>query len=336
VVPLRFPSLDDGVVALRGWRRDDASELVAALGDPEVSLWIPVIPYPYRLEDAEAFFDLVERETEAGRMVAGAIVDRSDGRLLGGIGLSSISRLNASAEVGYWVAAAERGRGVATRATSLIVDWGFAELGLDRIGLLADVDNIASRRVARRLGFVEEGVLRSYLMTRRGRRDTVMYGRLSTDSGRESPAPALPARVSLVTLGTRDIERMRAFFERVGWPLWTTADGGFTGYLTSGAVLALYPMESLAELSGSGRSAKGEWSGVTLAVNVEAPELVDRALEVARAAGAEIVVEPADLEWGGRSGCFADPEGNRFEVAWMPGSAFDERGALIVPRAEED
>lgn len=336
MAPLRFPSLDDGVVALRQWSKDDADELVAALDDPEISLWIPVIPYPYRHEDAKAFFDLVDRESEAGRMVAGAIVAHADGRLLGGIGLSDISSLNASAEVGYWVAAEERGRGVATRATALIVDWGFAELDIGRIGLLADIDNVASRRVAQKLGFVEEGVLRSYLMTRRGRRDTVTYGRLSTDSGRESPTPALPARVSLVTLGTRDIGRMRAFFERVGWPLWTTADDGFTGYLTSGAMLALYPMEPLAELSGAGRTSKGEWSGVTLAVNVESRELVDRALEAARAAGAEIVVPAADAEWGGRTGCFADPEGNRFEVAWMPGSSFDARGALIMPRGDED
>ena len=336
MAPLRFPSLDDGVVALRPWRKDDAGELVAALDDPEVSLWIPVIPYPYRLEDAEAFFDLVERESEAGRMVAGAIVGHTDGRLLGGIGLSGISRLNASAEVGYWIAAAERNKGMASRATALLVDWGFAELGLDRIGLLADVDNVASRRLARRLGFVEEGVLRSYLMTRRGRRDTVMYGRLATDLGREEPPPPLPARVSLVTLGTRDIERMRAFFEGVGWPLWTMAEDGFTGYLTGGAMLALYPVESLAELSGAGKTDKGEWSGVTLSVNVEERELVDSAIEAARSAGADIVVEPADAEFGGRTGCFADPEGNRFEVAWMPGSSFDARGALIVPQGAED
>jgi RimJ/RimL family protein N-acetyltransferase/catechol 2,3-dioxygenase-like lactoylglutathione lyase family enzyme len=336
VASLSFPTLNDGVVALRPWRRDDAGDLVAALDDPEVSLWIPVIPYPYRLEDAEVFFDLVGREADAGRMVAGAIVDHADGRLFGGIGMSSISRGNASAEVGYWVAAAERGRGVATRAAKLLVDWGFAELGLDRIGLLADTDNVASRRVAKKLRFVEEGVLRSYMMTRRGRRDSVMYGRLATDPEREEPSPALPARVSLVTLGVRDLERMRSFFERVGWPLWTTAEDGFTGYSTGGAMLALYPIGSLAELSGAGRTDKGEWSGVTLAVNVEERALVDGALEAARAAGADIVVEPVDAEWGGRSGCFADPEGNRFEVAWMPGSSFDARGALIVPRAEED
>jgi RimJ/RimL family protein N-acetyltransferase/catechol 2,3-dioxygenase-like lactoylglutathione lyase family enzyme len=336
VAPLRFPALNDGAVAVRPWRRDDADDLVAALDDPDVSLWIPVIPYPYRLEDAEVFFDLADRESDAGRMIAGGIVDHADDRLLGGIGLSNISLGNASADVGYWIAAAERGKGVATRATALLVDWAFAELGLARVGLLADVDNVASRRVARKLGFVEEGVLRAHMMTRRGRRDSVMYGRLATDPGREAAALALPARVSLVTLGARDIDRMRAFFERVGWPLWTMAEDGFTGYLTSGAMLALYPIDSLAELSGAGRTDKGEWSGVTLAVNVEARELVDGALEAARAAGADIVVEPADAEWGGRSGCFADPEGNRFEVAWMPGSSFDARGALIVPRADND
>jgi catechol 2,3-dioxygenase-like lactoylglutathione lyase family enzyme len=128
---------------------------------------------------------------------------------------------------------------------------------------------------------------------------------------------------------------MRAFFHQVEWPLWTMAEDGFTGYLTGGAMLALYPIDSLGALSGAGLTDKGEWSGVTLSVNVEERELVDAALEAARAAGADIVVEPEDAEWGGRSGCFADPEGNRFEVAWMPGSSFDARGALIVPRSDD-
>ncbi|MGH2700020.1 MAG: GNAT family N-acetyltransferase [Actinomycetota bacterium] len=332
---LRFPELSDGVVSLRAWSDADVEAMVAALDDPEVSLWIPVIPYPYRREDARTFIALSLREAEAGRLVAGAIVDAAEGRLLGGIGLSSISRVNASAEVGYWVASAERGTGVASRATALLVEWGFEVLKLDRIGLLADVDNVASRRVARKLGFVEEGVLRDHLNTRRGRRDSVVYSRLRSEPSGERPSPELPPRISLVTLGVRDIERMRSFYERVGWPLWTAAEDGFTGYHTGGAMLALYPLESLAEVSGATAPAGG-WSGVTLAVNVEAPELVDRALQAARAAGAEITVEPADAEWGGRSGCIADPEGNRFEVAWMPGSSFDARGALVVPRRDEE
>ena len=46
-------------------------------------------------------------------------------------------------------------------------------------------------------------------------------------------------------------------------------------------------------------------------------------------AGAVSVAEPADREWGGRSGYVADPEGNRWEIAWAGGAVFDERGALL-------
>ena len=50
-----------------------------------------------------------------------------------------------------------------------------------------------------------------------------------------------------------------------------------------------------------------------------------------REAGAQVLAEPTDRDWGGRSAYFADPEGNAWEVAWVPGSTFDERGALIWP-----
>ncbi len=83
---------------------------------------------------------------------------------------------------------------VTTRATSLLVEWGFHEMQLDQIELLADVDNVASRRIARKLGFVEEGVLRSHLNTRRGRRDSVVHGRLRSDPAGEPAAPRPPAR----------------------------------------------------------------------------------------------------------------------------------------------
>jgi RimJ/RimL family protein N-acetyltransferase len=60
-------------------------------------------------------------------------------------------------EIGYWVAAEARGRGVATRAVRLLADWGRAELGLTRIDVLPHRDNAASRRVAEKAGFTETG-----------------------------------------------------------------------------------------------------------------------------------------------------------------------------------
>lgn len=70
---------------------------------------------------------------------------------------------------------------------------------------------------------------------------------------------------------------------------------------------------------------------MTLALNVEEKGRVDEVVGTVRAAGGRIVKEPIDADWGGRSAYFSDPEGNLWEVAWMPGSSFDERGGLILP-----
>lgn len=68
---------------------------------------------------------------------------------------------------------------------------------------------------------------------------------------------------------------------------------------------------------------------MTLAVNVDSAEAVNEAFASAAAAGAQAVAEPQDRSWGGRSGYIADPEGNRWEIAWAPGLTFGERGAVL-------
>jgi uncharacterized protein len=139
----------------------------------------------------------------------------------------------------------------------------------------------------------------------------------------------IPARLSVITLGVRDLELVRRFYEALGWRSHTAGDD-FARFETGGAVLTLYSLGLLAEEASRPLPAEG-FRGVTLAVNVEREELVDQAIESARAAGAEILAEPVTREWGGRSAYFADPEGNVWEVAWLPGAAFDERGSLIWP-----
>jgi predicted lactoylglutathione lyase len=142
----------------------------------------------------------------------------------------------------------------------------------------------------------------------------------------------IPARLSIVTLGARDVDALAAFYQRLGWSLAASADDGFHAFATGGGVLTLYPLKALAKLANVDPPADQGYRGVTLAVNVEERALVDEAIQTARHAGAAILAEPEDQDWGGRSGTFADPEGNVWEVAWMPGSSFDERGALILPQ----
>jgi uncharacterized protein len=123
-------------------------------------------------------------------------------------------------------------------------------------------------------------------------------------------------RVSLVTLGVRDIGRARTFYETLGWT-GESPDGEVVFFQSGGMILALWDREKLAEDSVVADG--GGWGGVTLAYNVRSPEEVDRVVEEARSAGATVGRAGAATFWGGYSGLFIDPDGHPWEVAHNPG-----------------
>jgi catechol 2,3-dioxygenase-like lactoylglutathione lyase family enzyme len=139
----------------------------------------------------------------------------------------------------------------------------------------------------------------------------------------------IPARVSVVCLGTKDFAAMRDFYRKFGWEEHDPNSVGFTAFKTGGAVLTLFPLDSLAEDAHIAAADQAGFRGVTLAINVEAPALVDEVIAGVRQAGARILREPSDAFWGGRMDYFADPEGHVWEVAWNPVVSFDARGNPI-------
>ena len=140
---------------------------------------------------------------------------------------------------------------------------------------------------------------------------------------------SMPARLSVVTLGSWDLPRLRRFYCALGWKEVSGSDNDWAGYLVGGVLLALYPITPLAQEAAADPPAPADWSGVTLACNVDSPDDVDTAFEAAIGAGATAIAVPVTRPWGGRSGYIADPEGNRWEVAWAGSARFDDRGALI-------
>ena len=112
---------------------------------------------------------------------AGFAIEAHDGDFLG-IGMFvHIDWDGQQGEIGYVVGSPARGRGVATRTLRLLTDWGFSELGLERIELWIDVTNQGSERVAQRAGYVREGVLRSYWFKEDIRKDFGIWSRLRSD-----------------------------------------------------------------------------------------------------------------------------------------------------------
>ena len=175
--------LRNGPTALRPWRDSDIEWMVAACQDPEIPRWTSV-PSPYREADARAFllrrYDSLATGTEAPF----AIVDAEAGGLLGSISLLRFAWADRRCEVGYWLAREARAHGHATRGVRLICAWAFEALGLERIELHAATGNLPSQRVAERAGFVREAVLRSYLLSKQGRQDIVVFGLLAGEPAR--------------------------------------------------------------------------------------------------------------------------------------------------------
>jgi RimJ/RimL family protein N-acetyltransferase len=162
------PTLSDGVVGLRAMRQSDIPAMVAACQDPEISRWTRV-PSPYTREDAQRFLAISATEAAAGEGIALAVADDGD-RLVGTMGLFGLDG-RGRGEIGYWTAAAARGRGATTRAVVLMRDWARAELGLTTIEILCHRDNQPSQRVAERAGFADTGESRSAPHMPPGRRE---------------------------------------------------------------------------------------------------------------------------------------------------------------------
>jgi len=139
----------------------------------------------------------------------------------------------------------------------------------------------------------------------------------------------IPARLSIITLGARDMDVLRSFYRTLGWPELPNGDSSWTGFLLGGVLLALFPLSDLTAEAAPDSKAPTGWSGVTLACTVGTRDEVDSAFAAAVTAGAAPVAAATDRSWGGRSAFVADPEGNRWEITWSPRATYDARGALL-------
>ena len=137
-------------------------------------------------------------------------------------------------------------------------------------------------------------------------------------------------RVSLVTLGVRDLDRSRTFYEALGWTTRAEPADDVVFFQAGGLILALWGRDELA--ADSGVEDSGGWGGITLAHNVRSPAEVDAVLAEAAAAGAEIPRAGAETFWGGYSGVFVDPDGHPWEIAHNPRWTLREDGSVELPR----
>lgn len=137
-------------------------------------------------------------------------------------------------------------------------------------------------------------------------------------------------RVSIVTLGVKDITRSRRFYEALGW------SGGqeveeTVFFQAGGQAIVLWGREKLAADAGVTDDDGCSFGGIALAHNVQSAAEVDQVVRLAASAGAEVTRKASNTFYGGYAGCFRDPDGHVWEVAFNPGFPLDENGNLTVP-----
>lgn len=166
------PPLADAIVSLRPLVETDIAAVEAALGDPEICRW-----FDNRGVSAREVVERAVKRWQAGEGAEFAVLDA--GECVGSIWLTL--SVEGRATIGYWLLPGARGKGLVTHALLLVSRWAFDQLGLHRIGLLADPRNVASVRLAERAGFKREGVLRSWVDVNGERVDHASYSLLPTD-----------------------------------------------------------------------------------------------------------------------------------------------------------
>jgi RimJ/RimL family protein N-acetyltransferase/8-oxo-dGTP pyrophosphatase MutT (NUDIX family) len=174
--------LTDGVVSLAPYAESDIDPHVAG-EDDELLYWFGQPEH----SDAEGMLEVIDRwrrEREAGTRLTFAI--HVDGATVGGVELQPKGE---TAMLSWWLFAGHRGRGYATRAARILTEHAFADLGVRRVEAQVDPRNVASQRVATRVGLRREGLkrLEPGMTDRDDAPGMVMYARLVSDTPISEP-----------------------------------------------------------------------------------------------------------------------------------------------------
>jgi [ribosomal protein S5]-alanine N-acetyltransferase len=180
MLPGELPVITCSPVVLRPFRDADAGLVQSVASDGLIPL-ITTVPVSGDLEDARAYIARQHERLTSGEGYSFAIAEETTGDAVGQIGLWLKNLSAGRASTGYWVAGQFRRRGYVTAAVAAISRWGLSLEGIHRIELYVEPWNEASWRAAERVGYVREGLLRSWQQVGKERRDMYMYSLLPAD-----------------------------------------------------------------------------------------------------------------------------------------------------------
>ncbi|MGR2707226.1 GNAT family N-acetyltransferase [Pseudomonas sp. IB20] len=179
-MPTALPQLLTPRLRLRALEMDQAETLFRLVSDPAIADNTANIPSPYTLEVAQTFIGQMQEKYRAGGLLGQGMHLRETGELIGMVSL----RINARhhyGHLGYWVAAHCRNQGYAAEAASTMMDFGFTELGLQRVGSQCFGRNKESARVMQKIGLRYEGCMREAFLKNGVYEDLLVFATVRDD-----------------------------------------------------------------------------------------------------------------------------------------------------------
>jgi 8-oxo-dGTP diphosphatase len=170
-------------LTLRALRKDELPRMVELIGVWDVVRWLSVVPFPYRMRDAEEFYADMEPHNKTDTPQFFVMALKKDDLLLGGIGLHPPRNPGAEKgeiEIGYWLGRPYWGHGLMAEATQAVLAHAFARPTTRAVSATADLENIASQKVLRKMGLHLLGAAPRQYQALRGN-EIVMNWRLTRE-----------------------------------------------------------------------------------------------------------------------------------------------------------
>ncbi|MDQ3392949.1 MAG: GNAT family N-acetyltransferase [Bacteroidota bacterium] len=168
--------LENSVVILRPLAFKDFKGLQEVAFDPIIWKYMPLINIE-TAADLHGYIKKARKHRQQSLRYPFVIIDKNSGKVVGSTSLGNISVIDKRLEIGWtWIGTDFMGTGINKNCKFLLLQHSFEVLGYERVELKTDVLNLRSRKAIKKIGAIEEGILRSHTLMNGGRRrDTVYY-----------------------------------------------------------------------------------------------------------------------------------------------------------------
>ena len=177
-----FIFFTDGVVTVRPFQKEDALEIHAAVSESqdEAAHWLVDLK-GLSLIDVEDYIASQPQMWNEDKAFNFVVLETVSNRIIGGCGLTQINRRHRFCNLYFWIRTGATGHGYATRAIILMARFAFDSLGMQRMEIVIEPENLASLRVAEKTGAISEGYLRNRLYNRGESKDAVIFSLVPED-----------------------------------------------------------------------------------------------------------------------------------------------------------